>query len=202
MTATRPCRRGKRAFVVLLAAAALVRAEEAPDPGWRLTVIPSFERPALHQNIPGANTAVVAAARHTGYGELAYATTRGAWRLARELAEAQGARWLAAADVQIRRDRNRVIDRILITGDDPLLPALAVTPAFHDRFEPLLGAGFHVIIPHRRLIALYPRLGGGIPPGEAAALVEMNRYAIDPVSREVFRAGRGSLAGDGILEEE
>jgi len=201
MTATRPRSRGKRAFLVLLAAAALVRAEEAPDPGWRLTVIPSFERPAVHENIPGAKTAIIAAARDAGYDALEYATTRGAWRRARDLADAQGAGWLAAADVQIRRDQHRVINRILITGEDPLLPALAVTPAFYDRFEPLLGAGFHVIIPHRNLIALYPRVGGTIPPREAAALLEMNRYAGYPVSREVFRAVRGGLAGDGILEE-
>ncbi|MEX1045589.1 MAG: hypothetical protein WEC73_05625 [Chthoniobacterales bacterium] len=201
MTATRPRLRGKRAFLALLLAAAVLRAEEAPDPGWRLTVIPSFERPTLHENIPGANTAIVAPARNAGYDEMEYATTRAAWRYARDLAEAQGERWLAAADVQIRRDPHRVIDRILITGDDPLLPALAVTPAFHDRFEPLLGAGFHVIIPHRNLIALYPRVGGTIPPREAASLLEMNRYAGYPVSREVFRAFRGGLTGDGILED-
>lgn len=201
MTATRPRRHGKRAFLALLAAVSLARAGDAPDPGWRLTVIPSYERPAQHENITGSRTAIVAAARHRGYGELEYATTRAAWRKAAELAEERGDAWLGAADVQIRRDRHRVIDRILITDRDPLTPALALAPAFYDRFEPLLGPGFHVIIPDRNTIALYPRAGGTIPPDEAAALLRLHRGAGYPVSREVFRASRGSLAADGILEE-
>ena len=201
MTATRPRRHGKRAFLALLAAASLVRAGDGSDPGWRLTVIPSYERPAQHRNIPGSRTAIVAAARHRAYDELEYATTKAAWQRAAALAREQGEAWLSAADVQIRRDRHRVIDRILITGRDPLLPALALSPAFYDRFEPLLGPGFHVIIPDRNTIALYPRAGGTMPPDEAAALLGLHRTAGYPVSREVFRASRGSLAADGILEE-
>jgi len=201
MTATRPRRYGKRAFLALCAAASLARAGDGADPGWRLTVIPSYERPAQHENIPGSQTAIVAAARHRGYGEFEYATTKGAWRHATGLAEEQGEAWLSAADVQIRRDRHRVIDRILIQGSNPLLPALALTPAFYDRFEPLLGPGFHVIIPDRTTMALYPRAGGTIPSDEAAELLRIHRNAAYPISREVFRASRGSLAADGILEE-
>ena len=201
MTATRPRRYGKRAFLALLAAASLARAGDGSDAGWRLTVIPSYERPAQHENIPGSQTAIVAAARHRSYGEFEYASTKAAWRKAAGLADEQGGAWLRAADVQIRRDRHRVIDRILITGRDPLLPALALAPAFYDRFEPLLGPGFHVIIPDRNTIALYPRAGGTIPSGEAAELLQLHRNASYPVSREVFRASRGSLAADGILEE-
>jgi hypothetical protein len=201
MTATRPRRYGKRAFLALLAAASLARAGDGSDAGWRLTVIPSYERPAQHENIPGSQTAIVAAARHRSYGEFEYASTKAAWRKAAGLADEQGDAWLRAADVQIRRDRHRVIDRILITGRDPLLPALALAPAFYDRFEPLLGPGFHVIIPDRNTIALYPRAGGTIPSGEAAELLQIHRTASYPVSREVFRASRGSLAADGILEE-
>jgi hypothetical protein len=201
MTATRPRRYGKRAFLALLAAASLARAGDGSDAGWRLTVIPSYERPAQHENIPGSQTAIVAAARHRSYGEFEYASTKAAWRKAAGLADEQGGAWLRAADVQIRRDRHRVIDRILITGRDPLLPALALAPAFYDRFEPLLGPGFHVIIPDRNTIALYPRAGGTIPSDEAAELLQLHRTAGYPVSREVFRASRGSLAADGILEE-
>jgi hypothetical protein len=201
MTATRPRRYGKRAFLALIFVASVVRAGETTDPGWRLTVIPSYERPAQHEDIRGSQTAIVAAARHRGYDEFEYATTKAAWRKATASAREQGDTWLRAADVQIRRDRHRVIDRVLIIGSDPLLPALALTPAFYDRFEPLLGPGFHVIIPDRNTIALYPRAGGTIPPNEAAELLRLNRGASYPVSREVFRAARGSLAADGILEE-
>jgi hypothetical protein len=197
MIATRPRRHGKRAFVLLLATTVMA----AADPGWRLTVVPSFERPLLSENIPGAQTALLAVAREAGYGELEYATTRGAWRRAREIAAKEGGRWIMEADVEMRRDTNRVIDRILITGENPLLPSLAVTPAFFERFEPILGEGFHVIIPDRNTIALYPRLAGEIPPAEAGALIEIFRLATYPVSREVFRATRRGLEADGILEE-
>ena len=206
MTATRPRRRGKRAFLALFAAAASVlavaHAEDSPDLGWRLTVIPSFERPALHENIPGSHTAILATARPGELGLLEYATTRGAWRWARDRARDHGNDWLDRAEITIRRGKKRVVERILITGDNPLLPALAVTPAFYDRFEPLLGAGFHVIIPDRNTLALYPRLAGEIPPQEAATLLEINHLATYPVSREVFRATRGGLQTGGILTEE
>ncbi len=201
MIATRHRFHGKRAFLLFLAAASLARAEEGADPGWRLTVIPSYERPALHENIPGSSTAIIAVARHKGYDELEYATTRGAWQRAGELARARGESWLMEADIQVRRDDQQIIDRILIRGDDPLLPALPLAPAFYDRFEPMLGPGFHVVIPDRNTIALYPRVGGTIPPPEAATLLRINRFATFPVSREVFRASRGALEADGILEE-
>lgn len=203
MTANRPRRHGKFAFLLLLGATFSGVAAEPPDLGWRLTVIPSFEhRPALHEKIPGSRTAVLAVARPAAYGELEYATTRGALRFCRDLAAKHGSAWLDRADINIRRDKNRVIQRILITGDDPLLPALATAPAFYRRFEPLLGDGFHVIIPDRGTIALYPRLVGGIPPAEAATLIEINRLATYPVSTEVFRASRDGLVAEGALVQE
>ena len=203
MTATRPRRYGKRAFLLLLGTAACATAAEPPDPGWRLTMIPSYEqRPPLHEKIPGSRTAVLAVARPAGYGELEYATTRGALRFCRDLAAKHGSTWLDRANINVRRDKNRVIDRVLITGNDPLLPALVTTPAFYRRFEPLLGDGFHVIIPDRGTIALYPRLAGGIPPAEAATLIDINRLATYPVSTEVFRATGDGLIADGVLVQE
>jgi hypothetical protein len=201
MTANRHRRHGKRTFWLWLALATMAQAADLPDAGWRLTVIPSSVRPAMHEEIRNSRTALLTVARHAGYGELEYATTRGAWRWAREFAQAHGAAWLEQADVVIRRDRQGVIDRILITGDDPLLPALTQAPDFYEKFEPLLGDRFHVIIPDRTTIALYPRFGGEIPPGEASALLEMNRRATYPVSREVFSATRRGLVGAGVLEE-
>jgi hypothetical protein len=202
MTATRPRPNGKRAFLFALVAAVLPNLAGGADPGWRVTVVPSFEpRPAVHEAIPGSQTTFLAVARSVGYGELEYATTRGSWRAARQIGETDGGRWLVESNMETRRDARRVIDRILITGEDPLLPALALTPAFYTRFEPLLGDGFHVIIPDRNTIAMYPRLAGRIPPEEAAALLEINRLATYPVSREVFRANREGLVADGILGE-
>ncbi len=201
MTATRPRRHGKRAFLALLAAASVAGAAEIPDVGWRLVLIPSFERPALHRNIPGSETAILAVARPGTLDLFEYATTRGALRWSRDLGARQGDAWLDAADTDIRRDKKRVIQRILITGSDPLLSALALTPAFYRRFEPLLGDGFRVIIPDRTTIALYPRLGGPIPPAEAAALFKTWLLASHPVSREVFRATPEGLVAEGLLSE-
>lgn len=202
MIATRPRRHRKRPFIALLASALLTATNFAADPGWRLTVVPSFERPAVSESIPGSQTAVLAVAREASYGEFEYATTRGAWKRAREIAAKEGFRWIDASVVDMRRDTNRVIDRILITGTNPLLPSLATSPGFYQRFEPILGDGFHVIIPDRFTIALYPRLAGQIPPDEAGAMLETYRLATYPVSLEVFRATRYGLEADGILEEK
>jgi hypothetical protein len=201
MTATRPRRRGKRAFLGFLLTASSALGNDSPDPGWRVVLVPAFERPPLHENIAGSDTAILAVARPGELGLLEYATTRGAMRWARERAEKDGEAWLDAANVDIRRGNGRVIDRILITGEDPILTSLVLSPAFYRRFEPLLGEGFHVIVPHRNTIALYPRLAGRIPPPEAGALFQSHLTASHPVSPEVFRATLGGLQADGILSE-
>ena len=201
MTATRPRRRGKRAFLAFFLAAASALGNDSPDPRWRVVLVPAFEHPPLHENIAGSDTAILAVARPGELGLLEYATTRGAMRWARERAAKEGEAWLDAAKVDIRRGHGRVIDRILISGDDPILTSLILSPAFYHRFEPLLGEGFHVIVPHRNTIVLYPRLAGRIPPPEAGALLRSHLTASHPVSREVFRATRGGLQADGILTE-
>lgn len=201
MTANRPAAYGKRAFVLLMGALCLTA--HAGDAGWRLTVIPSFQtKPAIREEIPGSKTAILVVARPSGYGEFEYATTLGALRYAKDIAAAKGAQWITESGVNIRRDKDGVVDRVLITGSDPLLPSLAVAPALYDRFEPVLGDGFHVIIPDRNTIALYPRLAGRIPANEAAAWLEINRTATYPVSSEVFRATRLGLVADGELRED
>jgi len=202
MTANRPRRYGKRAFLALLAALCLqVRAEDA---GWRLTILPTFEpAPPMAKSIPGSQTARLSVARHAGHGELEYATTQGAWRYARDAAEQHAQDWMDAAKIDERRDSDGVVTRVLITSDDPLLPAIAAAPGLYDRYEPVLGDGFYVVVPDRGTIALYPRLAGaGIPAQDAAVLLERNRLATYPVSREVFRATRLGLVADGILSEE
>jgi len=201
MTANRPAAYGKRAFVLLMGALCLTA--HAGDAGWRLTVIPSFQtKPAIREEIPGSKTAILVVARPSGYGEFEYATTLGALRYAKDIAAAKGAQWITESGVNIRRDKDGVVDRVLITGSDPLLPSLAVAPALYDRFEPVLGDGFHVIIPDRNTIALYPRIAGQIPANEAAALLEIKRTATYPVSSEVFRATRLGLVADGELRED
>ena len=202
MTANRPCRYGKRAFLALLAAFCLeARAEDA---GWRLTILPSFETvPPITKSIPGSQTARLAVARHSTHGELEYATTQGALRYAQDAAAQSAQDWIDAAKVDERRDADGIVTRVLITSDDPLLPAIAAAPGLYDRYEPILGDGFYVVVPDRGTIALYPRLaGGGIPARDAAALIERNRLATYPVSREVFRATRRGLVADGILTED
>ena len=75
-------------------------------------MIPSHERPALHEKVPGSQTALLAVGRHIGYDEIEYATTPAAWRWARERADADGEEWIGKASVEVRRDHDRVINRI------------------------------------------------------------------------------------------
>ena len=203
MIANRPGRYGKRTFLALLAALCLEA--RADDAGWRLTIIPSFETvPPICKPIPGSKTARLAVARDAGHGELQYATTQGALRHAEDAAAQHAQDWIAAAKVEERRDTDGIVNRVLVTSsDDILLPAIAAAPGLYDRYEPILGDGFYVIVPDRGTIALYPRLaGGGIPDEEAGKLLEQSRLATYPVSPEVFRATRFGLVADGLLSEE
>ena len=202
MTATRPRRHGKRAFLALLLV--LTVPGRAEDAGWRLTIVPSFETPPpVNKPIPGSRTARLAVARHAGHGELEYATTQGALRYAQDMAAEHAQEWIDAAAVEERRDADGVVTRVLIRSDDPLLPAVAVSPGLYDRFEPVLGDGFYVVVPDRGTIALYPRLAGEeIPSEDAGTLLRINRLATYPVSREVFRATRLGLVADGVLTED
>lgn len=202
MIATRLRRYGKRAFLALLVL--MCPPALAGDAGWRLTIIPSFETvPPVNKPIPGSQTARLAVARHAGHGELEYATTQGALRYAQDAADQHAQDWIDAAKVEERRDADDVVTRVLITSDDPMLPAIAAAPGLYDRYEPVLGDGFYVVVPDRATIALYPRLAGnGIPARDAAGLLEINRLATYPVSREVFRATRLGLVADGVLSED
>jgi len=202
MTANRPRRYGKRTFLALLLI--LSAPGRAEDAGWRLTIVPSFETLApLTKPIPGSRTARLAVARHAGHGELEYATTQGALRYAQDMAARHAREWIEAARVDQRRDADGVITRVLIKSDDPMLPALAASSGLYDRFEPVLGDGFYVVVPERGTIALYPRLAAaGIPAEDAGTMLEMNRLATYPVSREVFRATRRGLVADGVLTED
>lgn len=203
MIANRPRRYGKRAFFALLAAFCLEA--HAEDAGWRLTILPSFETaPPITKSIPGSQTARLAVARHAGHGELEYATTQGALRYAQDAAAQSAQDWIDTAKVEERRDADGVVTAVLITSsEDPLLPAIAAAPGLYDRYEPILGDGFYVVVPDRGTIALYPRLAGsGIPARDAADLLEINRVATYPVSREVFRATRLGLVADGVLTED
>jgi hypothetical protein len=202
MTANRPRRYGKRTFFALLLG--LAATGRAGDAGWRLTIVPSFETVApITKSVPGAQTVRLAVARHAGHGELEYATTQGALRYAQDMAAQHAQDWLDAARVEEKRDAYGVVTRVMIKSNDPMLPALAVAPGFYDRFEPVLGDGFYVVVPERGSIALYPRLAGaGIPPEDVGALLTINRLATYPVSREVFRATRLGLIADGVLTEE
>lgn len=198
---TRPRFYGKCAFVILFALCILTRTQASGNE-WRLTIIPSFQHPALHKSIPGSHTATLAVAREAGYGELEFAATHEAFQEATANAEKFGNEWMTAATMDIRRDNKQVIESIFITTENSsLLPSLVMAPAFYDRLEPLLGAGFYIVIPDRNTLALYPRLAGGIPAKDTVLLLEMNRLATYPVSREVFRAQRGGLTATGILEE-
>lgn len=201
MTATTPHRYGKRAFVIFLMLSVVVGAQTTDD-AWRLTIVPAFQRPPLHKPIRGSKTAVLVAAREAGYGALEFAKENEAFQRARASAEKFGDDWVASAKMEIHRDKNHVIESIIITDENgPFLPSLALAPAFYEHFEPLLGAGFYVAIPDRSTLALFPRLAGGIPAEATVQLIEKNRLATYPVSREVFRAHRGGLTAVGILEE-
>ncbi len=200
MTANRPRRHSKCAFVIFFMLTVVVCSGDGFD--WRVTVVPSFPEPPLYESIRGSRSVVLAAARDSGYGELKFSSARSDFQRAKIIAEKMGGEWLKSVKMEIHRDKNRVIESVVITAsDDPLLPRITIAPAFYDYFEPLLGAGFYVVIPERQLLVLYPRLAGGIPAKETSALLETYRMATYPVSREVFRSERGGLVAAGILEE-
>ncbi len=190
-----------RATVWLWLALVATAAAEGPSPApWSLTIEAAFVRPALHEPVPGASTAILCAARPDGHGGLEYATTRAAWRLARERGEREGAAWLGALQREMMRNREGVVTHGLLTGTTPLTPAVVLTPAFRAEFEPIFGPDFLVVIPDRYTVGIFPRLAGGIPPEVAGALANRHFVSAEPVSREVFRVTRDGIRAEGTLE--
>lgn len=127
MTATRPRRRGKRAFSPFGSSPdrRLATTPQTPVGAWcssrLLNAPPCTKNSRVGPRHPCRGPSGSIRPPRVRHDPRSHALGSGTRR-------EKGEAWLAAADVEIRRGKGRVIDRILITGENPCFPHWSSAP--------------------------------------------------------------------------
>ena len=100
---------------------------------------------------------------------------------------------------KISRDKHGVAIDVRIESTDPSLSSLVLIPGFTDQFADVLGKNCLVCIPNRRVIFLFPRIGGDIQE-VADALRSFYHNNAWPISTELFEWRNGALVATRDLE--
>jgi hypothetical protein len=100
---------------------------------------------------------------------------------------------------KISRDKNGVAIDVRIESTDPSLSSLVLLPGFVDQFADVLGKNCVISIPNRRVIFLFPRIGGDIEQ-LTYALRSFYHNNAWPVSTELFEWRNGGLFATRDLE--
>ena len=174
---------------------------EAQEDQWHLLVEPQFMRYDAAWPVPGSDRTVLVPARFIN-GEVLPLRRDEILKLGvnrnKILASAPKAaeEVLATLTPRYVRDGNQVIQFAVLESDSPLTASAVLAPSFGRQFAETLGPDVLVSIPNRHRIFVFSRLS---PAYRRMADLVVSEYqsAANPVSREVFEAGRGKLAAIG-----
>jgi hypothetical protein len=104
---------------------------------------------------------------------------------------------LEEVEPQYYRNPKEVIEYgLLQSEDDPRLPTMILLPEFYQRFEPIFGPDFLVILPNRLSVYMFPRLAGNLDEHAAMLLqvYETSQYPATSLSKDIFM-----ITEDGIV---
>jgi hypothetical protein len=111
---------------------------------------------------------------------------------------------LEAVEPQYYRNPKQVIEYgLLQSEDDPRLPTVILLPEFYERFEPVFGPDFLVILPNRLSVYMFPRLAGNLQEHAAMLLgvYETSQYPATSLSKDVFMiTENGVVLGGRLLD--
>ena len=106
---------------------------------------------------------------------------------------------LASINPRIVRDKNNVVQYVVLESDNPLTASCVLAPEFASQFHDILGPEILVAMPHRNLVLVFSRQDNAHLK-MAEPIVSGYLNATWPVSREVFSLENGSLRSLGVLQ--
>lgn len=176
-----------------------------PAGDWLLMPEPKFMRPDVFRAIPGSERTLMAAA-YWDDGEVRV-MTRGEF-------EALGVGWdefaarargnimllLEALRPEMIRDSGGTLQCMLYRGDDHRIASLLFAPGLVQRYDPVFGPELAVIVPHRGMLFVFPKLAGRFEEFATDVLLARNNSAY-PVSAEVFEVDVDGVRAVGVFEE-
>jgi hypothetical protein len=211
-----PTRRAKRkfraAFVALgtVLCASLFAADEgggksAAKEKWFVAPVPTFMKPAVAWEIPGAKSTVLVPMlwngdqmRELSVEEFALLDIDRAG--IEKLAAANAAAALAKMKPEFTRNSKKVIEFAKLSSERPLAASAVWTPGFLKMFGETLGPKLIVVIPDRYTVFVFPALAGNCDD-YAPMLLAACRATPYPASRELFEVGKDGVRAIGALHE-
>jgi len=171
---------------------------------WAWMVEPSFMDYKVRRKIDGSDRTILALVRIKD-GEI-YAAEGGHERvmdIAMKKIDPEAAETAAGVFASIKpdfvRDKNGVIQYVVIESKNPLTASCVLAPGFAEKFADTLGPDLLVALPNRNQLLVFSR--------QDQAYAKMKEYIISgylgsnyPVSREIFSLEHGKLRSLGVLQ--
>ena len=117
----------------------------------------------------------------------------------REEAQRSASQVLASIQPRIVRDKNNVVQYVVLESDNPLTASSVLAPEFEAQFRDILGPEILVAMPHRYLLLVFSRQDNAHLK-MAEPIVNGYLNATWPVSREIFSLENGTLLSLGVLQ--
>ena len=117
----------------------------------------------------------------------------------REEALRTASKVLASINPRIVRDKNKVVQYVVLESENPLTASCVLAPEFASQFRDILGPEILVAMPHRNLVLVFSRQDD-VHMKMSESIVSEYLKATWPVSREIFSFENGSLRSLGVLQ--
>lgn len=103
----------------------------------------------------------------------------------REEALRTASKVLASINPRIVRDKNKVVQYVVLESENPLTASCVLAPEFASQFRDILGPEILVAMPHRNLVLVFSRQDD-VHMKMSESIVSEYLKATWPVSREIF----------------
>ena len=117
----------------------------------------------------------------------------------REEALRTASKVLASMNPRIVRDKNKVVQYVVLESDNPLTASCVLAPEFASQFRDILGPEILVAMPHRNLVLVFSRQDD-VHMKMSESIVSEYLNATWSVSREIFSLENGALRSLGVLQ--
>ncbi len=175
------------------------------DPGWRVLIEPTFMKPPVTYEIPGAKRAVLVPALIKD-GEPVYLSQKEFkslgvdWKTFLDAARENATQELKKLTPDYTRDKKKVIIFATLTSDSELTASTVLSPEFLKMFQDTLGDKVIVVIPNRYTVYVFPALASHYEE-YTPMVAEAYHSSTYPVSMEAYELSNKGIKTIGLYQE-